>query len=67
MYVCLCNGVTEHDIRNCLDEGACTLRDLQCYLGVGASCGRCALAAKAVLNEHRERGAKPLAAPGVSA
>jgi bacterioferritin-associated ferredoxin len=54
MYICLCNAITESDIRNCgAREGACTLRDLERCLGVGANCGRCKLAAKQVLRESR--------------
>lgn len=57
MYVCLCNGITEKDIRNCCaDEGACTMRDLECCLGVGAGCGKCRSAAKQVLKESRSLG-----------
>ena len=53
MYVCLCNGITDRDIRACAEEGACSLRDLERCLGVGASCGRCKPAAKEILNDSR--------------
>ncbi len=54
MYICLCNAITERDIRSCCaDEGACTMRDLERCLGVGASCGKCKHAAKQILNEVR--------------
>lgn len=62
MYICLCNGVTERDIRSCAENGASSLHDLERCLGVGAGCGRCAPAAKEVLNEHRRECAAPLAA-----
>lgn len=41
MYVCVCNAVTEHDVR---DEIACGARDLQTVAarcGAGTSCGSC--------------------------
>lgn len=53
MYICLCNAITETDIRTCADEGACSLRDLEHCLGVGSGCGRCRAAAKEVLLETR--------------
>lgn len=54
MYICLCNGITERDIRNCCaEEGACTMRDLEHCLGVGANCGKCRPAAKEILKESR--------------
>ena len=53
MYICLCNAITEHDIRACAEGGGCTLRDLETCLGVGTCCGRCRPAAKEILDEHR--------------
>lgn len=59
MYVCLCNQVTDRDIRDAVaNEGACCMRDLQRRLGVASSCGCCAPCAREVLmNALRERGA----------
>ena len=51
MYVCLCNGVTDKDIRRHVTEGACCLEDLACCAGVGAGCGRCRDMAARVLAE----------------
>jgi len=36
MYVCICNGVTERDIHQAIDEGASSVRDLNKALQVGA-------------------------------
>ncbi len=51
MYVCLCNGVTDRQIRSCVAEGAGTMKDLRECLGVGTRCGRCAPFAKSLLKE----------------
>lgn len=53
MYICLCNGITERDIRACADGGVCTLRDLEGCLGVGNCCGKCKPAARQILSESR--------------
>ena len=53
MYICICNAITEGQIRACAREGACTLQELECQLGVGTSCGRCKPAANDLLNENR--------------
>jgi bacterioferritin-associated ferredoxin len=53
MYICICNGITERDIRKCIDEGARSLSDLQRELGVSAGCGQCASSAKCLLREAR--------------
>ena len=50
MYICLCNGITDREIRACADEGKFTMRDLEHCLGVGVSCGKCRAAAKEILD-----------------
>ncbi len=55
MYVCVCNAVTERDIRNAAEQGARTLRSLNLQLGVAADCGRCARCARQVLKDHLSR------------
>ena len=54
MYVCLCQGVTDRQIREAVEDGASTMRQLRKELGVAASCGRCAMHAKALLDETRQ-------------
>jgi len=51
MYVCICNPVTDSEVRVCVRRGACTLSDLQMQLGVAAQCGMCAPAAVAIIEE----------------
>ncbi|MGZ8223697.1 MAG: (2Fe-2S)-binding protein, partial [Methylobacter sp.] len=41
MYVCVCKAVTDTQIKNAIDKGICTRRQLfQCF-GVGGDCGKC--------------------------
>jgi bacterioferritin-associated ferredoxin len=50
MYICLCNAITERQIRACAAEsGARSLCDLESCLGVGTNCGRCRPAATEIL------------------
>lgn len=42
MFVCMCNGVTERQVREAIEEGASSLADLTACLGVAAGCGCCA-------------------------
>ena len=60
MYVCICNPVTDSEVRGCVQRGACTLSDLQMQLGVASQCGLCAPAAAAFIEEVM--GAPPLGA-----
>lgn len=59
MYVCVCNAVTERQIRKAMDEGVRTLRELRQTLGVAADCGRCARCAHDCLraDAHKARSA----------
>ena len=52
MYVCLCNPVTDGQIRGCVRQGARTLSDLQMQLGVAAQCGMCADTALSIVQEE---------------
>ncbi|RYZ84331.1 MAG: (2Fe-2S)-binding protein [Moraxellaceae bacterium] len=49
MYVCLCQGVTDHQIRQSIESGADTLRALRQQLGVMAQCGKCGCMTKELL------------------
>jgi len=49
MYVCICNAVTERQIRASVEQGSCTLSDLQFDLGVATCCGCCAETAQTYL------------------
>jgi len=49
MYICVCNAVTERQVRACVAAGARTLGDLQFELGVASCCGCCAQTAQEYL------------------
>lgn len=51
MYVCVCNAVTEKQVRQSVAQGATTLEDLQIELGVGSCCGTCSEVAATYLND----------------
>lgn len=51
MYICLCHGITDTQIRSCISSGARTLCDLSGQLGVATQCGGCAESACEVLDE----------------
>jgi bacterioferritin-associated ferredoxin len=54
VYICICNGITDRDIRHCMDGGARTIGDLQRELGVTAGCGQCTHEVKCLLREARD-------------
>lgn len=54
MYVCLCNGITDREIKQSIRNGANNLQDLHDDLGVGSQCGQCACLSQELLNQTME-------------
>jgi len=51
MYVCICNAITDGEIRGAVAQGARTLAELRATLGVATCCGRCAECAERLVGE----------------
>lgn len=51
MYVCLCKSVTDRQIRETINGGACTYAEVRRELGVSTQCGKCWPVAKAIIQE----------------
>lgn len=54
MYVCLCKGVTDTQIRDAVTDGASSMRDLRDRLDVASQCGKCGQDCKSIINEYRQ-------------
>ncbi len=54
MYVCICQAITDRQIREAALGGARTLKDLRRDLGVTRDCGRCASCARSCLEAANE-------------
>jgi bacterioferritin-associated ferredoxin len=55
MYVCICNAVTESDIKNAVKDGANCLHHLETKLGVSNQCGSCRCDAASCLERTLEK------------
>ena len=53
MYVCVCQAVTERQVREAVQSGVESMRGLREQLGVASECGRCARSAHGILKECR--------------
>jgi bacterioferritin-associated ferredoxin len=51
MYICICNAVTDRQIRAAVAAGAASLDDVTMQLGVGAGCGCCRDAAQELIRD----------------
>lgn len=49
MYVCICKGITDTEIRQAVDGGATSYRQVRQSLGVATQCGQCACEAKQIV------------------
>ena len=55
MYVCICNAITEREIRQAAELGVTSLQQLKDGLGVASCCGACATCARQILEEEGSR------------
>lgn len=62
MYICLCNNVTDRQIRETIHRGADSLSALQCQLPVATCCGRCEDTALEIIETERSRNSRRAAA-----
>lgn len=51
MYVCLCKGITDSQIRTAVANGMTNYHDVRRALGLSSQCGMCAVHARAVFDE----------------
>ncbi|MBB1115796.1 (2Fe-2S)-binding protein [Stenotrophomonas sp. W1S232] len=61
MYVCICNGVTDHQIRQAAEQGVASVAELTMRTGCGATCGSCLEMASDLL--EKARNTSPLGLP----
>lgn len=61
MFVCICNGVTDSQIRQAAANGCREVAELTMRTGCGASCGSCMdMAADLLDRYHATRASAPL-------
>lgn len=60
MYVCICNGVTDRQIREVAEAGCGSVSEMTMRTGAGASCGSCLGLVAELIEETRARRALEL-------
>lgn len=66
MYVCICHGVTDHQIREVAQGGCRSVAELTMRTGAGANCGSCLETAAELLDQVHGSKAIPLPLPLLS-
>ena len=51
MYVCLCKGITDTQIRAAVQDGASSMQELRNSLGVASQCGKCGVLARDIVRD----------------
>jgi len=51
MYICICNAVTDKDIKSAIKNGAKSVKDLNEQLSVGSNCGTCVSSAQSIIDD----------------
>ena len=51
MYICLCKGITDNQIKDAVFGGASSLREVRKQLGVMTQCGKCGMITKQIVEE----------------
>lgn len=51
MYVCVCKGITDHQIKDAIYAGATTVGKLRKALGVASQCGKCTCLTRELIDE----------------
>ena len=51
MYVWLCKGITDTQIRAAVQDGATSMREVSSTLGVASQCGKCGVLARDIVRE----------------
>jgi bacterioferritin-associated ferredoxin len=55
MIVCLCEGVSEREIRGVIARGARCVESIRRACGAGAGCGTCRETLEDMLDEHAQK------------
>jgi bacterioferritin-associated ferredoxin len=52
MYACICNAVTESQVRQCAEQGICSVADVKRCLQFKSGCGRCSSHIRELVKGH---------------
>jgi bacterioferritin-associated ferredoxin len=54
MYICLCHGFTDGDVRGAIRQGCRSVAAVYRHLADRPQCGKCVPDVRCMLHEHRE-------------
>jgi bacterioferritin-associated ferredoxin len=63
MFVCVCNAVTDAEVREAIEGGADTVQAVTRATCAGDDCGACHAYIEGMIEEHREKRHLPVVSP----
>jgi bacterioferritin-associated ferredoxin len=60
MYICLCRGITDHQIKEAVNQGAHSPKALRQKLNVCTQCGKCSPDVRCLLKETLNEPEQPI-------
>ncbi len=54
MIVCICNAVSDRQIKEAVNQGAASMADLRVATGCGTTCGKCTTMAVQIIDQHSD-------------
>ena len=55
MYICLCKGITDTQIREAVERGATQFRQIRKEFDLASQCGKCGISAREIFDESMAR------------
>ncbi|MCO5969263.1 MULTISPECIES: (2Fe-2S)-binding protein [Actinoallomurus] len=52
MYACVCHAVTDEDVRDHVEAGACSAKEVRAACGMRPGCGSCVNRIRALIEQH---------------
>jgi len=67
VYICLCKGITDTQIKRCINNGAKNIKQVRKELGVASQCCKCLPEARAIIDDalalqHEQKLTMPMGA-----
>lgn len=56
MYVCLCNGFTDRDVKSAVASGASAVSNVYSSLGAAPQCAKCSAHIRDIIRDERKIG-----------
>lgn len=52
MYICVCNAVTDRQVKKCIDQGMHSVGRIKKHFEFGSCCGKCSCHIRELIDQH---------------